>query len=128
MQKIPATNFEELVEAVSAAFKTLPWKTIDKYFITLMATLDKIICHEGKNNFSIPHVKKDRMEKVANYCIMTISALSIIGEGPRNFCVDYNVPVKPDNKNIAIAALPPTDTDGATVQQNNGKDSINILI
>ena len=90
-KKIPATNFKELVDAVPAAFKALPWKTINKCFNTLMATLDKIICHKGKNNFSIPHIKKDRMEKVVNYQIMTISSLSMIGEGPQNFLVDNNV-------------------------------------
>ena len=57
---------------------------------------------------------------------MTISALSIIGEGPRNFLVDNNVPVKTDNANVAIAALPLTDTDGTTDQKNNSKNSINI--
>ena len=105
-KRIPATNFEELVEAVPAAFDMLPWKTINKCFITLMATLDKIIRRESKNNFSTPHVKKDWMEKVANYQIMTILALSIIGEGPRNFLVDKDVPIKTNNANIAIAAPP----------------------
>ena len=57
---------------------------------------------------------------------MTISALSIIGEGPWNFLVDHNVPIKTDNANVAIAALPPTDTDGTSDQKNNGKNSLNI--
>ena len=57
---------------------------------------------------------------------MTISALSIIGEGPQNFRVDNDVPVKTDNANVAIAALPPTDTDGTTDQKNDGENSINL--
>ena len=66
------------------------------------------------------------MEKVASYQIMTISALLIIGEGPQNFCVGNNVPVKTDNANVAIAALPLTDTDGTSDQKNDGKNSIDI--
>ena len=56
---------------------------------------------------------------------MTISALSIIGEGPWNFLVDHNVPIKTDNANVAIAALHLTDTDETSDEKNNGKNSIN---
>ena len=63
-KKIPATNFKELVVAVPEAFEKIPWWTIDKFFLTLMATLNEIICHKGKNNFPTPHIKKDRMKKL----------------------------------------------------------------
>ena len=66
-KKIPATNFEELEAAVPEAFDTIPQKTINKTFLTLMATLDEIICHEGKNYFPTPHMKKDRMDKILSY-------------------------------------------------------------
>ena len=57
-----------------------------------MAMLDEIIKHNGKNNFQTPHVKKDCMEKFANCIIMTITALSSIGEGPRSFMADTDGP------------------------------------
>ena len=63
-KKTPATNFEELVAVVPEAFEKIPWQTINKTFLTLMATLNEIIKHDGKNNFPTPHVKKDRMEKL----------------------------------------------------------------
>ena len=37
-------------------------------------------------------MKKDQIERVANYRIMTITALSSIGEGPRNFMVNKDAP------------------------------------
>ena len=85
--------------------------------------LDKIICHEGKNNFPMLHVKKERMEKIANYQIMTITALSFIGEGPRNFLVDKDVPAPTNKATAAVPALPPNKE--ATEQKEEGKNNNN---
>ena len=88
-----------------------------------MATLDKIICHEGKSNSPTPHVKKDRMEKVANYQIMTITALLFIGEGPRSFLVDKNAPASTNKATAIVPALPPIKE--ATEQKEEGKNNNN---
>ena len=50
--------------AVPEAFEKIPWRTINETFLTLMATLNEIIKHNGKNNFQTPYMKKDRVEKL----------------------------------------------------------------
>ena len=122
-KKIPATNFKEMVAAVSEAPDQIPWKTIDKCFITLMATHDEIIRHEGKNNFLTPHVKKDRMEKISSYRIM-ITALFSIGEVPRNFLINKDAPATKNKAPAAIPALPPLEE--TTEQKEEGENNNNV--
>ena len=47
------------------------------------------------------------MDRVANYRIMTTTALSSIGEGPRNFMVNKDVPRAKNNTPAAASALNP---------------------
>ena len=118
-KKIPAANFEELVAVVLEAFDKIPWRTIDKTFITLMAMLDEIIKHDGKKNFQTPHVKKDQTERVANFRIMTITALSSIGEGPRNFMVNREVPTI---KNDTAALSQNAESKPATAEEESNSN------
>ena len=56
---------------------------------------------------------------------MTITALLFIGEGPRNFLVNKDVPSPRNKATAAIPALPPIKE--ATEQKEEGKNNNNIL-
>ena len=51
----------------------------------------------------------------------------MIGEGPQNFRVDNNVAVKPDNANVALAALPPSDIDTITISKTKPRKTTTSL-
>ena len=61
---------------VPETFDRLPWRTIDKAFITLMAMLDEIIKHYGKKQFPDatcqegPHGKGFKLQDHKNDCII----------------------------------------------------------
>ncbi|KAK9706156.1 hypothetical protein RND81_07G107700 [Saponaria officinalis] len=59
--EISATNVEQLVAAVDKAFtEYIPMK-LNKIFLTLQTVMIEIMKAKGHNNFSIPHMNKDRL-------------------------------------------------------------------
>lgn len=58
-----ACNLEGLIANVETAFLELDPSSLNKTFITYQTCLDKIILHHGNNNYKIPHMNKDRLER-----------------------------------------------------------------
>jgi hypothetical protein len=54
----------ELIEMVEEAFKTYPWKSQNRIWLTLQSVMIRIIEARGDNNFKIPHMNKDRLERI----------------------------------------------------------------
>ncbi|KAF0705499.1 hypothetical protein AaE_014485 [Aphanomyces astaci] len=57
-QKVTRT-IEELVDAVNSSFHELPVDTLSKTFITLQKVMEKTLENMGKNDYKLPHMRKD---------------------------------------------------------------------
>jgi hypothetical protein len=49
---------------VEDAFKNYPWKSLNQIWFTLQSVMNKIIKERGDNKFKIPHMNKDRLERM----------------------------------------------------------------
>ena len=74
MEKIVAKNVEGLIQAVGEAYNRIPPCTFDNAFITLMAQMNKILCHGRGNNFPLPHMRCCKHEKEMKKSIQSIKA------------------------------------------------------
>ena len=73
-KKIIAKNLGELIDAVHVVYDNLPVCTIDDAFITLMAQMNEILHHGGRNNFPLPHMKKQQHERKMGASMRTIKS------------------------------------------------------
>lgn len=53
-----ARNEDELIAAVTEAYKNLNSNSLQYNFITLQSVMREILSHEGGNNYQIPHLDK----------------------------------------------------------------------
>jgi hypothetical protein len=49
---------------VEEAFKTYPWQSLNRIWLTLQSVMNRIIEERGDNKFKIPHMNKDRLERM----------------------------------------------------------------
>ena len=54
----------ELIEMVEEAFKTYPWQSLNRIWLTLQSVMNRIIEERGDNKFKVPHTNKDRLERM----------------------------------------------------------------
>ncbi|GMF33888.1 unnamed protein product [Phytophthora fragariaefolia] len=54
----PTNQIDGLIEAVSSAFNSVKYQTIEKCFLTLQKVLECIIINEGGNDFKLPRHRK----------------------------------------------------------------------
>jgi hypothetical protein len=54
----------ELIEMVEEAFKTYPWQSLNRIWLTLQSVMNRIIEERGDSKSKIPHMNKDRMERM----------------------------------------------------------------
>ncbi|XP_047961430.1 uncharacterized protein LOC125206185 [Salvia hispanica] len=62
--KKPCNNVDELLQNVREAYEELTPQTLNKVFLTLQSVLTEILEVKGGNNYKIPHMNKDRLERI----------------------------------------------------------------
>ncbi|XP_042028358.1 uncharacterized protein LOC121775342 [Salvia splendens] len=62
--KKACNNVDELLQNVSMAYEELTPQTLNKVFLTLQSVLSEILEVQGGNNYKIPHMTKDRLERI----------------------------------------------------------------
>ena len=60
----PAMNINELVGKILDMFAKYPFENILYSFLTLQAVMNKIIDHDGRNNYKLPHLGKKKMKSI----------------------------------------------------------------
>ena len=55
-------NKEELIQAVSTAYKSYPQNKINHTWLTLQWCFNQIIMHNGDNDYNIDHILKEKLE------------------------------------------------------------------
>ena len=58
----PTTNLE-LIDCVEKTYAEFPSNIINRMWVTLQSVFDSIIVHHGDNNYSMPHMNKEFMER-----------------------------------------------------------------
>ena len=56
-------NEEELIKLVEKAYGEYPFRKLNRVWLTLQSCLNKIIEHDGGNDYKIPHMGKESLEK-----------------------------------------------------------------
>ena len=54
---------EELVETVGTCFDRLHWMKINNNFLTLQKVMECIILCDGNNDYKMPHISKEKLER-----------------------------------------------------------------
>jgi len=54
-----ASKIDDLVEAVLLSYSEISPTLLERNFITLQSVMNKVLEHDGHNNFKIPHLKKE---------------------------------------------------------------------
>ena len=54
-------NEEELIKSVEKAYGEYPWRKLNFVWLTLQSCLNKIIEHDGGNDYKIPHMGKESL-------------------------------------------------------------------
>lgn len=58
------SNAVQIIELVKKTYKEYPRKMIDRLFVTFQSVLNCIIEHHGDNQFPLPHMGKDKLERL----------------------------------------------------------------
>ena len=56
-------NTQQIIEVVQQAYENFESNKINGIWLTLMSCLNEIIQHGGDNNYKIPHMKKEQLER-----------------------------------------------------------------
>jgi len=62
-QKSPKNSIE-LIEIVEEAFKTYPYTKLNRIWVTLQSCMNEIIDSRGDNQYKIPHMNKEGLERL----------------------------------------------------------------
>ena len=57
-------NAGEIIQCVQAAYNDYDSRKINRIWLSLMGCLNEIIKHHGDNDYKIPHMGKDRLERI----------------------------------------------------------------
>ena len=57
------TSSIEIIECVEKTYAEYPWNMINRMFVTLQSVYDAIMVHHGDNNYDLPHMNKEFMER-----------------------------------------------------------------
>ena len=58
-----SANEEELIKSVEKAYGEYPWQKLNHVWLTLQSCLNMIIENDGGNDYKIPHMGKESMER-----------------------------------------------------------------
>ncbi|KAF0703981.1 hypothetical protein AaE_015163 [Aphanomyces astaci] len=58
-----ARTIDDLIKSVQDAFTDLPWRVLDKTFMTLQKVMEESMNVQGDNVYKLPHLRKDVQEK-----------------------------------------------------------------
>ena len=58
-----ARNIDGLITNVEKAWQEYPPEKINRVWLSHQAVLEEIIVHEGTNDYNLPHIGKDQLEK-----------------------------------------------------------------
>ncbi|KAL4587885.1 hypothetical protein LXL04_000761 [Taraxacum kok-saghyz] len=73
-------TIDELVHAVQTSFETMQSQQLNNVFLTLQTCMKEIIKVQGGNNYQIPHVGKNRLEREGNLPLRIECDQNLIGE------------------------------------------------
>ena len=62
-QQSACRTVDELVAAVTTSFQQLETRKLNNVFLTLQKVMETIILRDGGNDYKIPHMSKERLER-----------------------------------------------------------------
>ena len=65
-QKSTPSNVDEIIANVLQAYQDYDHRKINRIWLSLQCCLNKIIDHLGNNDYQIPHMQKERLEREGN--------------------------------------------------------------
>jgi hypothetical protein len=102
----------EIIECVLRTWDEYTWEKIERIWVTLQSIYNMIIEYYGCNQFKIPHLNKDRMERegtLPRELSLSEDAINILEEEyhkSRNDPLsDYDVDISDDEANDVLATL-----------------------
>ncbi|XP_049383023.1 uncharacterized protein LOC125847448 [Solanum stenotomum] len=78
-QKAPLT-IDELINAVETSFNEMKWERLNHVFLTLQACMIEVMKAKGGNNYKVPHMMKERLEREGNLPIQLSCDIDIVNE------------------------------------------------
>jgi len=60
---VQAENSETLIKSVQASFQAYPHHKLNRVFLTLQSVMNEIIDIYGDNDYKLPHMGKEKMER-----------------------------------------------------------------
>ena len=54
---------QQIIEYVQETYKDYDYKKINYIWLTLMGCYNEIICCHGDNNYKVPHLGKERLDR-----------------------------------------------------------------
>ena len=81
-EEFTPSNADDIIKYVMKAYNEYPTEKINRMWITMQSCMNQIIEHHGNNNYSIPHLKKERLSRFGNLPVslpVTDAALNHLG-------------------------------------------------
>ncbi|KAH0730970.1 hypothetical protein KY289_002158 [Solanum tuberosum] len=76
-QKAPS-NVDELVEAVERSFDEMKVEQLNHVFLTLQSCMIEVMKDNGGNNYKVPHLNKNRLEREDNLPLQLCCDIGIV--------------------------------------------------
>ncbi|XP_059315803.1 uncharacterized protein LOC132066517 [Lycium ferocissimum] len=78
-QRAPLT-IDELIEAVEKSFDEMEVHRLNHVFLTLQSCMVEVMKDKGGNNYKIPHMNKERLERGGNLPIQVCCDVGVVNE------------------------------------------------
>ena len=87
-------NEEELIQAVSMAYKSFPQNKINHTWLTLQCCFNQIIKNNGGNDYKIGHLSKERLEPIGQL----LDVMEVVKEAQQLFKTNQSTYDETDDK------------------------------
>ena len=74
-------NEEELIQAVSTAYKSYPWNNINCTWLTLQCCFNHIIKNNRDNDYNVDHMSKKMLESIGQ----SLDAIDVLEDAAQRF-------------------------------------------
>ncbi|XP_049373035.1 uncharacterized protein LOC125838026 [Solanum verrucosum] len=73
-------TIDKLINAVETSFNEMKWERLNHVFLTLQACMIEVMKAKGGNNYKVPHMMKERLEREGNLPIQLSCVIDIVNE------------------------------------------------
>lgn len=75
------SNVDELVEAVERSFDEMKVEQLNHVFLTLRSCMIEVMKNNRGNNYKVPHLNKNRLEKEGNLPLQLFCDIDLVNQG-----------------------------------------------